>query len=460
MRRIGERAVVLGAGVAGLVAARVLSGAYDRVSVIDRDPLPQAAADRRGVPQGRHAHLLVSGGTQVLDRLFPGLFEDLTAAGVPVIRDLAELRFAPGGGRPIRLQGTPEGPFICQASRPCLEAHLRARVRALPNVEFVDHCEAVDLVARPAGDRVTGVRVRPSTADGVEQILDADLVLDATGRGSRAPSWLATLGYDRPREERLTINLMYATRHIRLRPGALDAKVVGIGARPDRPTGMVLFAQEGGRSILTAFGYEGHHPSRDPGGFLDFVGSIAPPDVVAAVRDAEPLDDVLTHRFPANVRQRYERLRRFPAGFLVFGDAICSTNPAYALGMSVSALQAVSLADTLADGDHDLARRFFGAAARPVTMAWQAATGADLALPQVHGRRPLPVRVIGGYFARALRAAERDPVVADQFLRVASLQDPSSRMLRPAIALRVQRANLHRRAAPTAAGTAPGVHVS
>jgi 2-polyprenyl-6-methoxyphenol hydroxylase-like FAD-dependent oxidoreductase len=444
MQRIGERAVVLGAGVAGLLAARVLSDAYDEVSVIDRDSLPGTAGHRRGVPQDRHAHLLVGGGTQVLDRLFTGLFDDLTAAGVPVVRDFAEIRFAPGGDAPLSLRGRPEEPFLCQASRPFLEAHLRARVRALPNVELVEHRDAVGLVAIAAGDRVTGVRVLPRTVGGVEEIVDADLVLDATGRGSRAPAWLATLGYEPPREQRLTIDLMYGTRHLRLRPGALDAKLVGVGARPDRPTGMVLLAQEGDRSVLTFFGYEGHHPSRDPAGFLDFVEAIAPPDVFAAIRDAEPLDDIGTYRFPANVRRRYERLRRFPAGFLVFGDAICSTNPAYALGMSVSALQAASLAAALADGERDLARRFFAAAAGPVDMAWQAVVGADLALPQVPGRRPLSARVIGGYFARAMRAAEHDPVVAHQFLRVASLQDPSARMLRPAIALHVQRDALRR----------------
>jgi 2-polyprenyl-6-methoxyphenol hydroxylase-like FAD-dependent oxidoreductase len=228
----------------------------------------------------------------------------------------------------------------------------------------------------------------------------------------------------------------------------LDAKLVGVGAQPARPTGLVLFAQEGGRSILTVFGYQGHHPPHDAGGFLDFVEAIAPPDVFAAVRDAEPLGDIVAYRFPANIRRRYERLRRFPAGFLVFGDAISSTNPAYALGMSVSALQAIALRDTLAGGDRDLARRFFRAAAKPVNMAWQAAVGADLALPQVEGPRPLPVRIIGGYLARALRAAERDSEVAQQFLRVASLQDPSTRLFRPAIALRVQRDSLRRRPAP------------
>jgi 2-polyprenyl-6-methoxyphenol hydroxylase-like FAD-dependent oxidoreductase len=281
--------------------------------------------------------------------------------------------------------------------------------------------------------------------------------VDATGRTGRTPAWLAAIGYDQPREERLSIHLKYATRHLRLRPGALSgAKVVGIGAEPARPTGLVLFAQEEGRWIVTAFGYGGHHPPTDPEGFLAFVQAIAPPGLFAAIRDAEPLDDIVAYQFPANIRRRYERLRRFPAGLLVIGDAICSSNPAYALGMSVAALQAAALRDSLASGDRNLARRFFRAAAKPANTAWQLASGADLSLPQVKGPRPLPVRVTNAYINRALTAAERDPLVAERFLRVAALQDPPPRMFRPSTALRVALANLRQRRAP-AIKTATGV---
>jgi 2-polyprenyl-6-methoxyphenol hydroxylase-like FAD-dependent oxidoreductase len=382
-------------------------------------------------------------GTQILDELFPGLVGDMIAGGLPVIRDFAELRFAPGGHL-LCLRGRPGEPFICQASRPYLEGHVRARVRGLPAVEIVDRCEIVGLVTTAARDRVTGVRLLHLAADGAaEETLDADLVVDATGRGGRTPVWLATIGYDQPSEEQLTIQLKYATRHLRLRPGALGGqKMVSIGAQPGRPTGFVLFAQEQDRWILTAIGYDGHHPPTDPEGFLAFVEAIAPPDVFAAIRDAESFDEIVAHRFPANLRRRYERLRRFPAGLLVFGDAICSSNPAYALGMSVAALQAEALRNSLAGGDRDLARRFFRAAAIPVGMAWQLTVGADLALPQVTGPRPLPVRVINAYVNRVLIAAEHDPAVAEQFMRVVALQAPSKRVFRPSTALRVLLGNL------------------
>lgn len=444
-----EHAVVIGAGVAGLLAARVVADAYQRVTVVERDPLPATAGNRRGVPQGRHAHILLPSGVQVVGELFPGLLDELESGGTPVVRDFAELRFSPAG-HALRLAGRPAEPLLYQASRPHLEDRLLARVRALPAVEIVDGCEAVGLSTTEAMDRIIGVRILRVAAGGRVETLDADLVVDATGRSGRTPAWLATLGYEPPPEERLAIDVRYASRRLRLRPGALGgAKFIAVGAEPARPSGFVLFAQEENRWILTLEGYAGHHPPIDPDGFLAFLASTAPLDVVAAVRDAEPLDDVVGYRFPENLRRRYERLRRFPAGLLAFGDALCGTNPVYALGMSVAALQAVALRDALTGGDRNLARRFFRAASRPIDMAWQLAIGADLGLPCVRGPRPLPIRVINAYLDRVLTAAEHDPTVAEQFFRVAALQHPASRLFRPSILLRVPLGNLGRSRRPT-----------
>ncbi|MEZ0293881.1 MAG: FAD-dependent oxidoreductase, partial [Solirubrobacteraceae bacterium] len=435
MRRIGEHAVVIGGSVAGLLAARALTEAYDRVTVIDRDALPDGVAGRRAVPQGRHAHALLPLGQRCLEQLLPGAVGELVADGAASCAALEEYRFVLSGSR---LAPVSTGNRTVFASRPFIEGHVRARVRALPGVALRDRCDVLGLIAD--GPRVTGVRILRRAPGSAEERLAADLVVAAGGRAARVPAWLEQLGWERPDEDRLAVDVAYASRFVRLPDGALgDERMLLITATPEWPRALYVFPQEGGRHIVSVGGYgAAHRPPADPAAFMAFARSVAPPDLQEVLEAAEPLSDVATHAFPVSVRRRYERLARFPDGLLVCGDAIASFNPTYGQGMSVAAAEAVTLRDCLAAGERGLARRFFTATARGACGdAWDLATGSDLALPQVAGPRPVRVRVLNAYLRRLRAAAVDDNAVAGALIAVVGLVEQPRTLLAPGIVRRV-----------------------
>ena len=433
--QIGDRAVVLGASMAGLLAARVLSDRYGQVTVIERDELTRTPRHRRGVPHGRHIHALAARGQQGLEELFPGLTAELIAHGAPAGDMLTDARFYLSGAR---LHPAHTGLTLLCASRPFLEAAVRARVRALPNLRFLDRCDVVGLATTPDAQRVTGVRVLRRADGSAEELLGADLVVDASGRGSRNPVWLAALGYPRPDREAVQIGLGYTTRIYRLDPDALDGTMAVIDAATAQlPRTGALQRIEDDRWILTLAGILGDHPPTDPDGFLDFARSLRFPDIFQAIRDAEPLDDPVGFRFPASVRYHYERCDRSPAGLLAIGDAVCSFNPIYGQGISVAALEALTLRRHLERGIEPEPRRWYRDLARLIDVPWDMSAGGDLAFPGVPGHRSLKIRILGAYLARLHAAAAHDPRLSTAFIRVAGLVAPPQLLLRPDIALRV-----------------------
>ena len=443
-RQIGDHAVVLGASMAGLLAARVLTDSYGQVTVIDRDELPETPMHRRGVPHGRHLHALAARGQQALEELFPELTAALVADEAPIGDLLANGRLYFSGHR---LRQAPTGLVLVCASRPFLEGHVRARVRALPNVAFLDRCDVVGLATTPDGRRVTGPRVLRRADGSADEVLAADLVVDATGRGSRTPIWLDALGYPRPEREQVGIGLGYATRTYGLPPDALGGDLAILNAAtPQHPRIGALLMLEGDRWMLTLGGILGDHPPTDPDGFLAFARSLRFPDIYEAVRDAEPLDEPVAFRFPASLRHRYERLGRFPDGLLVLGDAVASFNPIYGQGMSVAALEALTLRRHLEQGIEPQPRRWFRDLARVVDVPWDMSAGGDLAFPGVQGRRTLKVRLVNAYLARLHAAAAHDADLASAFVRVVGLVAPPQSLLHPGIAVRVLRRSLHRAA--------------
>ena len=432
----GRHAVVLGGSIAGLLAARVLAGRGDRVTIVDRDEIGPDIRPRRGAPQGHHVHAILAGGQQALEELFPGLTEQLAARGAPVGDMLADAHVVFGGNRLCR---TRSGLPLVGASRPLLESTVRERVLAMDGIHLAPPADVVGLRSTTRG--IDGVRIVRRLAGSTGEAIDADLVVDTTGRTSRLPSWLEELGGAAPPVEEVRVDIGYATRRYRVPPDVVGgALAVVIGPTPERPRGGVLARLEDDVWMATLYGYAGDHPPLDPAGFETFAASLEPADLTTALAESTPIDEAVRHRFPANVRRRYEDVRDLPGGLVVMGDALSSFNPVYGQGMAVAALQAVALRRRLSGRDRVGSRTIARAMARTIRAPWELATGADLTIPGVVGRRSRRQRMAARWAARVQTAGTVDPAVARAFVHVTGLVDRPEALIRPSTVRRVMSA--------------------
>ena len=428
----GDHALVVGGSMAGLLAARVLADAFEGVTVIERDPLPAEPTPRRGVPQGRHVHVLLEAGRATMEDLFPGFGEDLLRAGGLLIDGGSDLRFYTDGGY---LAPTGERMEVYCASRPLIEHVVRRRIEARPEVQIRDECQFTGYLADATGENVDGVAVRE--ADGGDMELHADLVVDATGRTSRTPSWLADHGYEPPRVDEVKIDVTYSSVHVERPPE--DRRMFILAPVAPRTYGGAAFPIEEDRWLVTAVGVHGEEPPAAPEDFREYMGRLPTPEL-ANLLDRHRLcsESAEQYPFPSNRRRRYEALDRFPSGLVVIGDAIASFNPIYGQGMSVAALEALQLHHTLASTDGtDLALPLFDRIDDVVDIAWNLSAGSDFGFEQTTGPKPRGTDVINSYLSRLFRKAHRDGSLTEDFYRVLGFEQPPQTLLRPTVLRRV-----------------------
>ena len=442
-RLIADQAVVIGAGVGGLSAACALAPHVGRVIVLERDALPaEGPRHRAGTPQDRHLHVLLGGGERALCELFPGFGEDLAAAGaVPIRMDLDIRRELPGYD-PFPAHDL--GWSVRSMTRPMIEFTVRRRVERLGSVSLRKHCRARGIVATPNGAAVRAVRCE--AADGTGETLQADLVVDASGRGGPTLDLLASIGWQPPEETSIGVDIGYATALFAI-PGDAPAGWKSVMTLPEAPRdglGGLMFPVEGGRWVVTLVSAHGGPPPSNGDEFLARARQLRTPTLYDAIKGAERLGDVSRFGMPASVWRHFERLDDLPRGLIPLGDAICRFNPIYGQGMSVAAQEARLLrhlvaerADAGGDPLAGLAAAFLAGAAALIETPWATAAVPDLIYPQTRGQR-LPGFEDTVRFGRALvRLAARDPAVNELMVEVRNLLKPHSTYRDPELARRV-----------------------
>ncbi|WP_254273688.1 FAD-dependent oxidoreductase [Haloarcula marina] len=428
---VGGHAVVVGASVAGLVTGRVLADAFETVTVIDRDTLPDDPATRRGVPQGAHVHALQEAGRATLEDLFPGYVEDLLSAGGLLIDAMSDFVHYEKGG--FLAEGETRRPMYT-ASRPLMEQVIRRRLAEHEGVTLRPNCQQTGYLTDGDATTVRGVEVRD---DGEADELRADLVVDATGRTSKTPRWLDDHGYAAPPVDEVTIDIAYSTVMVERAPD--DRRAFFVPPDPPRTRGAGVFPIEDGRWQATLVGVHGDHPPTDPGAIAEFAATL-PVSELRQLFDSQNWvsEDVSHYPFPCNRRRRFEDLDEFPNGLVITGDALSSFNPIYGQGMSVAALEALVLHETLATADRsELPLRFFDEVEPIVDVPWSIAVGGDFEFPSTTGPKPRGTDLFNRYVARLLRKAQTDWRLREAIARVFMMEKSPSSLLRPGVAWRV-----------------------
>ena len=442
--RVGDTAVVVGASMAGLCAARVLSERFGTVVVLDRDALPEGPEARGQVPQGRHPHLLLVAGARLLDRWFPGLVAELEAGGAVDVDLCRDLYWHQSGGVARRPASDLRGPAM---TRPFLEWTVRRRLAARPNVAIRDRTAVGGVETDASGQRVTGVRLDDGTT------VASDLVVDASGRQARSLGWLQEHGYEAPAVSVVGVDTRYVTRLYRRhdRP-ARDWKAAGVIDDPATKRLALALPVEGDRWFVIFGGLNGEAPPVDEAERVAYARTLPSPVIADVMEASEPIGETRTHRFPANQRRHVEKLRRFPVGWAPLGDAVCSFDPIYGQGMTSAAQQAEALGaclDRTGAVDRRFARRYFRAAGRVVAVPWSIAVGGDFVYEGTTGKKPPGTDLVNRFMERVNVAAQHDDEVVVRVNEVIALLRRPESLLAPRFVARVLRLARRGPAGPT-----------
>lgn len=451
--RMGRKAVVLGGSVAGLCAAGALAPHFDEVLVLERDELPADAEHRRGVPQSKHPHFLLNSGRRAINELFPGFEEALVSAGGLHLMPSMDAAYLEGTGWSSRKQSSMT---MVYSSRILIERVLRDKVREVRNVAIREGVSVRGIETADGGTargRVTGVVF--STATGGEERIDADLVIDAMGRGSSVSDWLVAAGWPETPVQTLDAKVTYTSRWYDLpapedRPPSWWWQHLVImpsqekGEHPPEHEFLVNFFPIEGSRTIACMGSWGIAMPRTPEDFEASAKRVRTPLFATAMAACEPISDVHRTRSTGNKWRRYDQLPEVPAGIAFIGDSICAFNPFYAQGISSAAGSALTLKAHLEQAsatgqrlDQPFFQRFLTEQRNWLKVPWGMAMARDRGYECATGTETLPAwqrKILASMtwpaFNLITGAAREDAVVDEHFARVFNLDESLADMMR------------------------------
>ncbi|BAY38604.1 hypothetical protein NIES2111_29520 [Nostoc sp. NIES-2111] len=437
------RAIVIGSGIAGLVTAQVLTKHFDQVIVIERDHYPEEPAPRQGVPQSHQLHVLLTQGQLILEQLFPGLKAELTDKGSPLIDWTADCPLLLPSGWSPRF---PSGITTRTCSRNLLESLIRERVANNDAVEFLEKTQVIGLLSNSSHSTISGVEIKH--ANGTKAELHAHLIVDASGRSSKTPQWLQTLGYEKPKETVINSFLGYATRlYQSLSSDDINCKALYLMPQaPNHTRGGSFYQVEGDRWMVCLLGVGRDYPPNDEAGFLGFAQSLVSPVVYDAIKHGQPISPIYGYQRTENRWCHYEKLAKSPENFVVLGDAVCAFNPVYGQGMTIATMGALTLDQCLEQQNQwrshkdltGLARRFQKQLAKVNEVPWMMATSDDFRWPTTEGGKPnFITRLMHSYLNQVMQTASNHPQVYQVFLEVIHLLKKPTAFFHPSIMMQV-----------------------
>ncbi|MDA2272619.1 glutamate synthase [Bacillus thuringiensis] len=432
-----NKAIVIGGSMAGKFAAKALSTSFKEVIIIEAGERWDGKSSRKRVPQSNHPHVLLKGGENAIEELFPNITNELIEAGSIInnfTRDLKWHQF-----------GLWKQPFIgevhmIQQSRPLLELHIQKRIHQISNITIKYETLVKGLLVDAKLNKVCGVKVKYLETNTQEEV-HADLVVDASGFGSKSIEWLREYEI-KVQEEKVRIDLFYATKMFKLKENEeLDCcNMLMSPSFPDNPYGVLIQTIEDNRYFVTFSGYANEKAPQTDDEFYDFAENLSISNVTDFLNKAEGITDIKTYKIPYQVRRRFDLVNNVPEGLLVIGDAQCRFDPVFGQGVSVAAMEAHQLQLLLQDRkqlDKTFTQQFYKKAATIIETPWDMTTTEISRHPQLKRELTTKQKFQLWYTKQIYRLSASNSDVYIRLVRVMNLIRSPFHLFHPKVLLSV-----------------------